>query len=201
MQGSRNGCLPIFLIAETTSFPVTIIFWNRAEKDKPQRDTVILSLLLLPCIGLFSVGSLQIAAVLLRIVVLESRKFLAPISFTGYYSLGLTLRVHYLTNTISRGRNSVFYWCRTPKYSKATLWNMYVFKCRLSGNRLLSNSEIRINSSVVLVRTGLKEECWVCWRSWLAVLNLQLTIICVSTFVAVYLRQKWILEQVKLHFA
>lgn len=108
LQGSRNGCLPIFLIAETTSFPVTIIFWNRAEKDKPQRDTVILSLLLLPCIGLFSVGSLQIAAVLLRIVVLESRKFLAPISFTGYYSLGLTLRVHYLTNTISRGRNSVF---------------------------------------------------------------------------------------------
>lgn len=109
MQGSRNGCLPIFLIAETTSFPVTIIFWNRAEKDKPQRDTVILSLFLLPCIGLFSLGSLQIAAVLLRIVVLESRKFLAPISFTGYYSLGLTLRVHYLTNTISRGRNSVFY--------------------------------------------------------------------------------------------
>lgn len=44
---------------------------------------------------------MEIAAVFLRMVVLESRRVLAPINYVGYYLAGLALRVQNPTNTIS----------------------------------------------------------------------------------------------------
>jgi len=79
---------------------VTIISWNRAGKNKPQRGATVLSLIYLPWVDLFSPEIMEIAAVLLRIVMLESRRLLAPVSFVGYYPVGLALRVQNLTNKI-----------------------------------------------------------------------------------------------------
>lgn len=101
IASQSEWCLHIFLTADTAPLPVTIISWNRAGKNKPQRGVAVLSLIFLPWVDLFSPESMEIAAVFLRIVVLESRRLLAPINFVGYYPAGLALRVQNLTNTIS----------------------------------------------------------------------------------------------------
>lgn len=80
-----------------------------------------------PWVDLFSPESMEIAAVFLRIVVLESRRLLAPVNFVGYYPAGLALRVQNLTNAISWVRSSILFWYCTEKYSKARLQKAHVF--------------------------------------------------------------------------